>query len=265
MFLLLVYIGWAALPEINFTQGGNFVYNTGLIGGILMLVALVYALLKRIRFLRRFVGTDSWYFLHIGAAAAGSYLVVLHSSFKMTSINSTVAFLTMICIIVSGALGRYLYTLSSILLHKQYAEIRHSEPDVFTMIQRYDCTRAFIIRKRLSKFALHCFRAPRNIKEYFIKWVSVAYYGVYFYILSSRDLDKIITSIEILASLSDPSIKQMKKDQIRKLRSYILHIVKMGYNNLAENTLRHWRVLHVPFLYILAVTTAAHVVAVHMY
>jgi len=265
IFLLLVYIGWAAVPEINFLQGGNFVYNTGLIGGILMLVALVYVLLKRIRFLRRFVGTDMWYFLHIGAGAAGSYLVVLHSSFKLTSINSTVAFLTMFCIIISGALGRYLFTLSSILLHKQYAEIRNSEPDVFTMIQRYDCVRAIIIRKRLSKFALHCFRAPRNIKEYFIKWVSVAYYGIYFYILSSRDLDKIITSIEILASLTDPNIKQVKKDQIRKLRSYILHIVKMGYNNLAENTLRHWRVIHVPFLYILAVTTAAHVVAVHMY
>jgi len=265
IFLLLVYIGWAALTATNFLQGGNFVYNTGLIGGILMLVALVYYALKRIRFLRRFVGTDVWYFLHIGTGAAGSYLVVLHTSFNLTSINSTVAFVTMILVIMSGALGRYLFTLSSILLHKQYAEIRNSEPDVFTMIQRYDCVRAIIIRKRLSKFALHCFRAPQDVREYFIKWVSVAYYGAYFYILSSRDLEKIITSIEILANLTDPGIKQLKKDQIRKLRSYILHIVKMGYNNLAENTLRHWRVLHVPFLYILAITATAHVIAVHMY
>jgi len=265
IFLLLVYIGWAAIPSTNFLQGGSFVYNTGLIGGILMLVTLFYSLLKRIRYIRRLVGTDTWYILHIGTGAAGAYLIVLHSSFNLSSINSSVAFITMLLIITSGALGRYLFTLSSILLHKQYAEIRNSEPDLFNMIQRYDCQRAFIIRRRLSKFALHCFRTPKDVREFFMRWVTVPYYGAYFYILSSSDLDKIITSIEILANLDDPNIKHLKRKQIRTLRRYIFHIVKMGYNNLIENTLRHWRVLHIPFLYILAITSVAHVVAVHMY
>ena len=91
------------------------------------------------------------------------------------------------------------------------------------------------------------------------------FYGVYFYILSARDLNRVINSISILADLEKQDVNALRKTQKRKLQRYLFHIVKMGYTALAEQLLRYWRVLHVPLLYLLAITAVAHVVVVHMY
>ena len=264
-FIFLVSLGWAAIPQANFVQGGGFIYNTGLIGGVLMLVALIYSVFKRVKFLRRLITSDAWYYIHIGCGAIGSYLVILHSSFDLGSINSAVAFFAMLFVIISGALGRYLYTLSSISLHKQFAEIEVTEPDLFGMIDKYECNTSDRIRKRLSRFALHCFNQPSDILHYMSRYFSVAYYGIHFYVLSAQDLKRIIRSISVLADLDKKDVKVLQKVQKRRLRQYVIQIVKMGYTALAEQLLKNWRVLHVPMLYLLAITAVAHVVVVHMY
>ena len=70
-FLFLVYLGWAMVQKVNYLAGGKFVYNAGLIGGILMLVALLYSVLKRVRFFRRYTTSDTWYYLHIASGSLG--------------------------------------------------------------------------------------------------------------------------------------------------------------------------------------------------
>lgn len=264
-FLFLVYLGWAAVHQVNFLEGGGFVYNAGLVGGILMLVALAYSLFKRISFLRRAMTSDAWYYLHIACGAVGAYLVMLHSAFDLGSTNSSVAFYCMLLVIISGALGRYLLTLFSIVLHRQYSEVRALEPALFSIIDRYDHDRTDLIHKRLTKFAVRCFRQPKGILKYFMRLLTIPYHGSYFYFSSTRQIRKIIKAAAKNSGQSKADIKLLKKSKKQQLRHYVFCVVKMGYMSLLEQLFRHWRILHVPMLYILAITASVHVVVIHMY
>jgi len=264
-FSFLVYLGWAAIKEINFTESGDFVYNAGLVGGILMLVALFYVAFKRMKYFKRHATPDTWYYLHIACGAAGAFLIILHSSFDLRSINGSVSLFSMIFIIISGALGRYLLTLSSIKLHKQYSEIRELEPYLFTSISEYEGKKADRVRKRLSNFALHCLQSPTSFFRFFTRMISVPYYGVYYYITSARDLKIIIKKSPTLSDKSKKERKLIKKIQKEDLRQYVFRIIQMGYVCLLEHLLLKWRILHVPLLYILTITAVVHVVVVHMY
>ncbi|MGD8559172.1 MAG: hypothetical protein PVH04_05890 [Gammaproteobacteria bacterium] len=264
-FALLSYIGFAAMSEINFLAEGNFEYNSGLIGGILMLIALLYFIVKRVTILRRLVSSDAWYYTHLGCGAVGAYLIVLHSSFELKSINSSIAFISMLVVIISGALGRYLYTQFTLTLHKRYTAIKDSEPGLFNTIARYECNTANDIRKRLSRFVLYCLKKPKDMPRFLSRCVSVIWYGVFLYTRSARDLSKIIKSIAVLSDLDKADITALKTSQMRQLRQYIISVIYMGYVSLLEQLFSHWRALHVPMLYLLVLTSIAHVVVVHMY
>lgn len=265
VFAFLTYLGWAATQQVNFLHDGNFVYNSGLIGGILMLFALAYALFKRVRYLRRRVTSDTWYYIHIACGAVGAFIILLHSSFNLSSINSSVAFYCMLLIIVSGALGRYLLTLLSIALHKQYAEIRGLEPALFSQIVQYDNERTALIHKRLTKFAVRCFKQPNGVMKYISRIFSMPYHGIYFYMTSARHIRKIIISAAKNSKINKTEKKLLMSTQIQQLRYYVFSVIKMGYITLLEHLLLHWRILHVPLLYIMTITSTVHVVVVHMY
>ncbi|WP_455221431.1 hypothetical protein [Kaarinaea lacus] len=265
VFIFLAYLGWAATQQVNFLQGGGFVYNSGLIGGILMLFALAYAMIKRIGYLRRHVTSDTWYYIHIACGAIGAFLVLLHSSFDLSSINSSVAFYCMLLVIISGAMGRYLLTLLSIILHKQYAEVRSLEPELFSELMKYNRSRTELIHNRLTKFAIRCFKQPRGILKYVMRLFSIPYHGMYFYTTSARQIGKIVKSAVKNSKLSKTEIRLLKTTKKQQLRYYVFSVVKMGYITLLEQLLLHWRVLHIPLLYILTITSTVHVVVVHMY
>ncbi|MCI0506452.1 MAG: hypothetical protein L0Z73_10135, partial [Gammaproteobacteria bacterium] len=264
-FLFLTYLGWAAVQRINFLEDGGFVYNSGLIGGVLMLAALLYSVVKRVRFFRNHIKSDTWYYLHIAFGATGAFLVILHSAFNLGSINSSVAFYCMLLVIISGALGRYLLTLFSIVLHKQYSEIRGLEPELFENLNQADSTRMDLIGNRVSKLAIRCLKQPDGILKFLLRAMAVPCHAIYFYLTAARHMR---INIKILAkntALARTNVKALKKTKKQQLRRYVFYVIKMGYMTLLENLFLHWRVLHVPLLYILAVTAAVHVVVVHMY
>ena len=264
-FAFLIYLGWAAIKEINFTESGDFVYNAGLVGGIFMLIALFYSAFKRVDYFRKMLTSDTWYYLHIGFGAAGAFLVILHSSFDLRSINASVSLFSMLFIIISGALGRYLLTLSSIKFHKQYSEIRELEPYLFNSISNYEGKKADRVRKRLSNFALHCLLPPPSFLRFLTRLASIPYYGAYYYFTSARDLKIILKKSPQLSSKTKKERKLIKKIQKEDLRKYVLRVIQMGYVCLVEHLLLKWRILHVPLLYILTITAVVHVIVVHMY
>lgn len=264
-FLFLVVVGWDIVLRINYIEGSEVVYNSGLIGGCLMLIALIYSVIKRVKAIRRYLTSEIWYYLHIVCGAIGAYLVIFHTSFELRSINGTISFITTLVVVISGALGRYLFTLSTISLHRQFVDVMDTEKNLFDMTAKYEPDRSARLQERLSKFALHCFRKPRSKIRYFARWVSIICFGLYYYLASRRDLRKIAKQMSAVTNLEKKEISVLKKYQKRNLLRYILHIIKMGYTSLIEQVLRHWRILHIPSLYLLTVTVILHVIFIHMY
>ncbi|NJD60477.1 MAG: hypothetical protein C3F13_11365 [Anaerolineales bacterium] len=86
-----------------------FGHSIGIIGFILMILTeTLYTLRKRSKS-ARWGRMSSWLQLHIFTGLVGPYMVLLHSSWKFNGLAGLVMLLTIV-IVVSGFLGRYIYT-----------------------------------------------------------------------------------------------------------------------------------------------------------
>ena len=86
-----------------------FGHAIGILGFVLMLMTeSLYSLRKRSR-AARWGKMSSWLEFHIFTGIVGPYLVLLHTSWKFNGLAGIVTLLTVI-IVVSGFVGRYIYT-----------------------------------------------------------------------------------------------------------------------------------------------------------
>jgi len=89
--------------------GALFGHLLGVLGFILMLLTeILYSIRKRSR-TARWGSMASWLQFHIFTGLVGPYLVLLHTSWKYNGLAGATTLLTII-IVVSGFIGRYIYT-----------------------------------------------------------------------------------------------------------------------------------------------------------
>ena len=86
-----------------------FGHSLGIIGFILMLMTeLLYSLRKRSRS-ARWGRMSSWLEFHIFTGLVGPFMVLLHTSWKFNGLAGIATLFTVI-IVISGFVGRYIYT-----------------------------------------------------------------------------------------------------------------------------------------------------------
>ena len=86
-----------------------FGHSLGIVGFLLMLMTeTLYSLRKRSR-AARWGRMSSWLRFHIFTGLVGPYLVLLHTSWKFNGLAGIVTAL-MIIVVISGIVGRYIYT-----------------------------------------------------------------------------------------------------------------------------------------------------------
>ena len=89
--------------------GELFGHGLGIFGFILMLMTeTLYSLRKRTRS-ASWGRMSSWLQFHIFTGLVGPYMVLLHTSWKFNGLAGAVTLLTII-IVLSGIIGRYIYT-----------------------------------------------------------------------------------------------------------------------------------------------------------
>jgi hypothetical protein len=92
-----------------FKPSGLVGQGLGIIGTLMMFVGVgMYSLRKRLRILAGMGRLATWLQIHIFLCTLGPVLVLYHTSFKFGGIIS-VAFWSMVIVVVSGVFGRYLY------------------------------------------------------------------------------------------------------------------------------------------------------------
>ncbi len=75
----------------------------------MMLVPVAYAIRKKVRRFREAGSIQTWLEVHVFCGIVGPVLVTFHTSFKFNGIVS-VAYWSMVTVVLSGFVGRYLYT-----------------------------------------------------------------------------------------------------------------------------------------------------------
>jgi hypothetical protein len=127
----------------------------GIVGFVLMLMTeTLYSLRKRSRSARWGRMAD-WLDFHIFTGLVGPYLVLLHSSWKFNGLAGVVMLLTVI-IVVSGFVGRYIYT--AVPRTADGVEVEASQVEAFIRqadqeLQRWLETRPPEIRQQVQMLA----------------------------------------------------------------------------------------------------------------
>jgi hypothetical protein len=113
-FLAVLLITGLYLLVVNTTHSippasELFGHGLGVVGFVLMLMTeTLYSLRKRSRSVR-WGKMSTWLQMHIFMGLVGPYMVLLHTSWKFNGLAGVTMLLTMI-IVVSGFIGRYIFT-----------------------------------------------------------------------------------------------------------------------------------------------------------
>ena len=261
----LIAYGWSQWSQINFRASFDFTYNSGLTGGILMLITLVYALRKRIKIMRKMGAMEGWYYFHLIGGVLGPFIIIFHSAFSLRSINSTMAFVAMMLVVISGLFGRYIYTRIGYGLHNKIDTIKETESALIESIRKYQSACVENIERRLSTFALACLAGPKSFLKLPLRFLAIRAAAATCYVTASEDMSKMLKIYAQEQGWTIQIYKNLLDEEKRLLREHINAVVQIAHVHVYERLLVRWRILHIPLLYILFVTGVAHVLAVHMY
>jgi hypothetical protein len=118
-FVLIGLGGWAYYTAPKAVRGYSTAHRLlrpsgaaghlfGIGGFVLMLVPIAYSIRKKVRRFREMGSMKTWLEVHVFCGLFGPLLVTFHTSFKFNGIVS-VAYWSMVAVVLSGFVGRYLF------------------------------------------------------------------------------------------------------------------------------------------------------------
>ncbi|MCC6993258.1 MAG: 4Fe-4S dicluster domain-containing protein [Deltaproteobacteria bacterium] len=106
--------GWdhyLALTRVRYSPGVEFAVYLGYFGMGLIVATMGYPLRKRFRLLQRIPGSaQGWFDFHLMAGIVGPLFVSLHTAARFANTVAALAYLATVITVVSGLVGRYIYT-----------------------------------------------------------------------------------------------------------------------------------------------------------
>ncbi len=266
IFFVLV-LAWLVAAGHLFTSGSNLGYNLGLAGGLMMLSMLLYPLRKRVRMLDRLGRMEAWFRYHMFMGIGGPVLILFHSTFKIGSMNSSIALYSMLLVALSGVIGRFVYRHIHRGLYGKELTLAGAEGLLNWSQQNIDSVFSLspVIEQRLKTFHAYSTAPLDGMPQRMWRFMTLRHQGK----VLAREIRHAVK-----VTLGKEAAKQkwtktqlrlnyvMAKDQVD---NYIDAIIQ--YSQLANwlKLFSLWHIAHVPFIYLLLFTGIAHVIAVHLY
>lgn len=270
IYLLLAFLVWGTwqISKLKlFTAGDDVGYWVGVSGAVMMLLLFTYPLRKHFKFAHKLGNIKIWFFLHMILGVLGPLLILLHSSFRIGSLNAGVALYSMVIVAVSGVIGRFLYLrvarglygektdLQSLLeragLDKEDARSRLAfAPDVEARLKAFEHRE---LREDDSALA--------NLRR--VTWLPVLQWLVY-----RKCVAELMVLLPKMAKDQNWSAEDLarRKSKAKKLvDQYLNSVVRVAQYSAYSGLFSLWHVAHIPFVYLLIITALVHVYAVHVY
>jgi hypothetical protein len=270
IYLLLVLLTWGTWQFSRlelFKAGDDTGYWIGVAGGMMMVILFGYPLRKHFRFAQNWGRMKWWFWLHMSLGVGGPMLILVHSTYRVGSLNAAVALYSMIIVALSGVVGRFIYRHVNKGLRGE--EISLQELQVFAGMHKEDARSrlafAPVVEARLKAFEEEQLGAKPGWGTYFrqVAWLPVQSWQAY------RACDLALREpLRGLAKKNDWRKEDIAKHHRRALKlvnSYLNAVVGIAQFTAYERLFALWHVAHIPFVYLLVISAIVHVVAVHAY
>lgn len=233
-------------------------YWLGLVGGVMMLMAMAYGLFKHISALRTLGWMKRWLNLHIVFGIVGPLLVLVHSTFRLGSLNGAVALISMLLVFLSGVMGRFLYSKIHYGLGGSKAQLADVQSSLVTAGKR-------IKSRRLDEFTTSVMSQPNSLLGAALDLLVFGWRSRWLAFQLRRDMGRHLKSMAKRESWNARELYRQRRIFRRQLRAYIFTLRKVALFSVYERFFSFWRHAHVPLLYLLLFSGVVHVLAVHMY
>jgi len=265
IIMAVIITAWAMWDPRYFNSDSELVYNMGLYGGIMMLTTLLYALRKRVRFMKKLGEMSGWYYAHLVMGVVGPVLIILHSSFSMRSLNGSVALIAMLCIVASGIFGRYIYTRIGYRVHSRLLALRKTEEFLAASMQKYQGEATNAINESLMVLTMLVVNMPKSLFHIPGRFFMLRAKAAACYIDGVRQISVMLKQPAIEQGWDKSTYQAELSREKHILREYVNTLIKIGQLHFYERLLVGWRIFHIPLVYILLISSSVHVFAVHWY
>lgn len=264
---LIVAATWWVTQQGWFKAGDDVGYWLGVAGGTMMLLLLSYPLRKYVRALHRLGKVKWWFLAHMLLGVGGPTLILLHSTYRIGSLNAAVAMYSMLVVAGSGVIGRFIY----LRVHRSLSGQKASLEQLRTRAGLDESeTRSRLhfapeVEARLLAFGERQLSAtpgwPTWLRQVFVlpahMWLV--------YLRCAAGLHQPLRKIARRRQWSRADLARREYLARKLVQRYLTSVVKVAQFTAWERLFALWHVLHTPFVYILAISAVVHVVAVHMY
>jgi hypothetical protein len=264
---VLVWLTWQVSRLGYFEAGDDTGYWLGVAGGSMMLLLFSYPLRKHFRFAQNWGRVKWWFLVHMLLGIGGPLLILLHSTFRIGSLNAGVALYSMIIVALSGVVGRFIYA----RVHRglRGEQVGFKELQAHAKLDQDDVRSRLAFAPKVEAWLKDFEQVELKAKPGWLTysrqvfWLPLKQWIVYW-----RCANGIHQPIRRLAAHG----KWSKQDLIRRerasrklVRRYLTAVVRVAQYTAYERLFSLWHVAHVPFVYLLVISAIVHVIAVHAY
>ena len=264
---LVLLIGWLTRGEEYIIAKSGTGYLLGILGGLTMLMLLLYPLRKKARFMQNFGSPKHWFRVHMIMGIIGPVLIIFHTNFKFGSINSTVVLVMMILVTLSGLVGRYLYIKIHYGLYGKRATLEglRNESEANRSSLAVVLGYAPKLRQRLQVFESTVLSPSTGVMQSIKRLLIVNLWSGWTHFVLLIGLRKALKVVAKRSGWTVTEKRQHAEFARRHIRTHLDLVRKIAEFGFYEKLFSLWHLFHLPLFIMLVIAGIIHVFAVHMY
>ncbi|WP_284619044.1 hypothetical protein [Aquabacterium humicola] len=250
-----------------FRSGDDISYWMAVLGGSMMAVLLLYPARKHLRFMREWGRVRGWFLMHMACGLLGPWLILVHSTWRIGSLNAGVALWSMVIVVISGLVGRYLYVRVHRGLDGERTSLRELQARAGFIENNARSRLAFApdVESALLAFEQRVLAAPPGLATALrhVLWLPLQQWHVR--LQCSRALERPLAERAVRDPAPRGVLQRRRRHARRLVARYLEAVVRVAQFSAYERVFALWHVAHLPFVVLLGISAVVHVVAVHAY
>lgn len=267
LLVLLVASAWQVCRLQLFKANDDASYWLAVIGGSMMLALFSYPLRKYARFMQRLGKVKWWFWLHLCFGIVGPWLILVHSTFRVGSLNAGVALFSMCVVVLSGVVGRFIY----VRVHRGLNGERMSLDELREragLVESDARSRlhfAPLVEARLLAFEERELRARPGWLTHLRQVAVLPLQRWWAYRHCVAEVRHRLSQLAVGLQWREEDVRQRERRARKLIDRYLEAVVRVAQFTAYERMFALWHLAHLPFVYLLVISAVVHVVAVHAY
>lgn len=264
---LLVVSAWEVVQLNLFESGDDFSYWIAVVGALMMVVLFTYPLRKHVKFMRGLGKVKWWFWFHLFLGIAGPWLILVHSTFHIGSLNAGVALISMGIVVASGVVGRFINVRIHRGLDGELTSLQalREKAGLIEGSVRSQLHFAPAVEQRLLAFEQRELEARAGWLTWLRQVSLLPAQQSWAYLRCVGELRTPLRERAAAGSWTADELKRRERRARKLVSRYLLSVVRVAQYTAYERAFALWHIAHLPFVYLLVISACVHVIAVHAY